>query len=282
MVYFVTALMIEAAPIIEHFKLKKDLSIHAYQVYCSQDMALIISGVGKIKSAMAVVYLLSLYKVNKSAEKDFLINIGFCGESSCKYNMGSLLRINKITDMDTGYDYYPDVFYGNNVPEEALCCYSRPLKKDDYKDGAGVFCDMESSGIMEASKKFLYAHQVIILKVVSDFLSPENLNKDMLKGFIKKELPLIQQLIDEFRKLNKSSSEDLSETEKNMLITVAMNLRFSEAMKVITYKNVKKAKLLGMNPLKILECYSDININSKSEGKKVFEHINEKLKQKPV
>lgn len=279
MTYFVTALMIEAAPIIEHFKLKKDLAVHTYQVYKNSDIALIVSGVGKIKSAMAEVYLFTLYQ---ATEKDLLINLGFCGASSSKYNIGSLLLINKITDIDTDYDYYPDVLCGRALPNEALCCYSKPLKKEDYKFESNVFCDMESSGIMEASKKFLYAHQIIILKVISDFLSPENLSKDMLKGLIKKQIPYIEQLVEEFKQMNISSDEFSFEAEEALLNSVAKNLRFSESMKQIVYRKARKSKLLGMEPFKILENYLNIKINSKSEGKKVFEKLNEELKQSSI
>lgn len=53
MIFIVTALMLEAAPIIDYFKLKKDMTIHPYSVYKGSDIALIVSGVGKLKSAMA-------------------------------------------------------------------------------------------------------------------------------------------------------------------------------------------------------------------------------------
>jgi len=98
MVFIVTALMIEAAPIIEYFKLKRDMNSHEYAIYRNESIALIISGVGKIKSAMATVYLYCTYKATKN---DYILNIGFCGAGNARYELGTMLIINKVTDMDT-------------------------------------------------------------------------------------------------------------------------------------------------------------------------------------
>lgn len=168
MIYIVTALQIEASPIIEYFRLKRDMSINEYQVYKNSEIALIVGGVGKVKSAMAAVYLLA---ENKASKKDILLNIGFCGASAGRYPLGSLLLINKIKDMDTERDYYPDVFAGSNIPHEALLCCSKPIGKNALKGNTDFFCDMESSGVMEAARKFVYTHNVVILKVISDYLT---------------------------------------------------------------------------------------------------------------
>jgi nucleoside phosphorylase len=56
MIFIITALAIEAVPIIEHFKLKTDRNVHTYNIYRNAEIALIVAGVGKVKSAMASVY----------------------------------------------------------------------------------------------------------------------------------------------------------------------------------------------------------------------------------
>src|SRR5690554_1763627 len=110
MILIITALMIEAAPLIEHFRLRRDMSIHEFPVYRNADIALIVSGVGKVRSAIAATYLLSICntKYNKDIEnvnddsciKDHtLVNIGFCGASETQYEIGSLILINKVIDI---------------------------------------------------------------------------------------------------------------------------------------------------------------------------------------
>ncbi|TYQ12787.1 UNVERIFIED_CONTAM: nucleoside phosphorylase [Acetivibrio alkalicellulosi] len=281
MVFIVTALMIEAAPIIEYYSLKKDMSVKAFQVYKNSDMVLIISGVGKIKSAMAVVHLLSIYNKGSKMDgsdvysNDILVNIGLCGAGDSNYDIGRLLIINKVTDMDTGRDYYPDVFCGKNLPSVSLCCYSRPIKSKDMK----VFCDMESAGIMEATKKFFYAHQVLILKVISDYLAPEKLDKKFLKSLIENNITLIDNTLREVKYLNEKFKKfSLNEEESKFVEKIVKNLKFTDMMKQIIVKDIVNAKKKGTDVLNVLGFSLESKVNSKLEGKKIFEHIRQKLK----
>lgn len=274
MVFIVTALMLEASPLIEYFNLKKDMTINNYEVYKSQDIALIISGVGKIKAAMAAVYLLSTFNCKKD---DILINIGFCGTNSLKYNLGEPIIINKVKDIDTGRDYYPDIYYGKNIKKAALLCSSKLMFKEDYKEDNISLVDMESCGIMEAGQKFLYSHNTVILKIISDFLNPKNLDKEILKGYIKNNISLIDEIIYELKSLNNSLKNPFDKEEEavNMLCE---NLNFTEAMKKMLFKEVKKAKLKGLQPVNILNEFCNMEVKIKKEGKRVFEQIIEKLK----
>jgi len=46
-IFIYTALPCEAKPLIEHYKLKKDLTVHAFAVYLNNDICLVVSGLGK-------------------------------------------------------------------------------------------------------------------------------------------------------------------------------------------------------------------------------------------
>ncbi len=276
MVFIVTALKIEAEPLIEHFKLKKDMDIHCFSVYRNSDITLIISGVGKVKSAMATMYLLSTHQTTL---QDVLLNIGFCGTNNIKYSLGTMVAVNKVTDMDTKRDYYPDVFIKESIPFANLCCYSRPVAQNMVQEEKEVFCDMESAGIMEASKKFYYAHQVILLKIVSDYLNPEKLDKLSLKNFVKKSTPLIEKIIKNAVQLNSSfKGVSLDENEKSLLDTISQNLKFSKTMGKMLFKNAVQAKAKGIDVYNKIYSFLNIEVNSKLEGKKIFEEIQQKLK----
>jgi len=298
MILIITALMIEATPLIEYFKLKRDMSIHEFPVYRNAEIALIVSGIGKVKSAVAATYLLSICNAkyckddlieskNNDNKNHTLINIGFCGVSDTRYEIGSLILINKVTDMDTGIDSYPDIFIGKDLPKDAIYCFSKPVSKEylesfECHKTKNIFCDMESSGIMEVAKKFTYAHQVVILKVISDYLNPNNYNKETLKGYLTKQIPKIEQIIDEVKQLNYYFNQNFTDEfsmkeEKRILEIVSENLKFSYAMKQILLKEVKKAICKGMDPLKVLESYTQVKVNSKIEGKKIFNEIKAKL-----
>ncbi len=279
MIFIVTALTLEAAPIIDYFKLKKDMTIHPYSVYKGSDIALIVSGVGKLKSAMASVYLYNIYG---TGGKDVLINIGFCGTNNKRFETGSLLVVNKVTDMDTGRDYYPDVFFGDGIPQIPVQCYPKIVKVADIAKQTDLFCDMESAGIMEASKKFFYAHNVIVLKIISDYLEPQKLDKAKLKRYIEINMPTLESIINEVRHLNEDSGKLPLEEGKTSLEDLCLSLRFTQAMKLILTKEVKRARMNGLEPLNSLKQFYGLKVDSKEEGKKYFEHIITKIKQKSV
>ncbi|NMB97967.1 MAG: 5'-methylthioadenosine/S-adenosylhomocysteine nucleosidase [Clostridiaceae bacterium] len=306
MILIITALMVEAAPVIEHFKLKRDMSIYTFPVYRNSEIALIVSGVGKIKSAIAATYLISISNTKYSkdstneAKNHVLVNIGFCGASEAQYDIGSLLLINRVTDMDTGKDSYPDLFVGKDLPKENLYCFSRLINKEDletiefrynsdYAESLAkkknIFCDMESSGIIEVSKKFTYSHQVVILKMISDYLNPENLDKEILRVYLMRQMPKIEEVINELKQIEHFFNESFTdmiclEEEKKALDIIAVNLKFSQAMKQMLFKEIKKAKYKGMEPLRILGLYTQTNVDSKKEGKKILNEIAAKLNEK--
>lgn len=49
MIYIITTLFIEAKPIIEKYKLKKDKTSQKFQIFSNEKIKLIISGVGRNK-----------------------------------------------------------------------------------------------------------------------------------------------------------------------------------------------------------------------------------------
>ncbi|WP_242855890.1 hypothetical protein [Ruminiclostridium josui] len=71
---------------------------------------------------------------------------------------------NKITDIDTGMDYYPDVFFGEGIPQIPVQCYSKVVKSTDLTEQKELFCDMESAGIMKLPKSFSFPTMYLYLK----------------------------------------------------------------------------------------------------------------------
>jgi adenosylhomocysteine nucleosidase len=288
MVLFVTALMVEAAPIINYFNLKKDINVRAFTVYKNTDIALIVSGVGKLKSAAATAYICSICGTGK---KDLLVNVGFCGAYGSNYAAGTLLSINKITDMDSNKDYYPDIFYNQNIPKAGLCCYSRVIRKEDARviknedasqrdNEAPFYCDMESAGFMETAIKFVYTHNIVVLKIISDYLEPENLDQEHLRDFVGKQMPQVESIIHGLKELNNSIGEfSFAEEEKESFTVLFKNLRFSEAMKQKFLKVMKILKLKEMEPVHFLRPFMKIKAGSRSEGKMLLEQIITRCKE---
>lgn len=106
MLYLVTALPCEAKPLIEYFKLTKMTHIHLpFPVFVnkSNDIYLVISGIGKVKAAIATTFLYSL----ASDQTGCFLNIGIAG--SLEYQIGDCVIANKVTEFSTQRHWYPYV-----------------------------------------------------------------------------------------------------------------------------------------------------------------------------
>ncbi len=194
MINIITAIKPEANPLIEKLGLKKDMSSKHFPLYGNDSYRLIISGTGKVKAAMACLHL---YNYNKeftfSSSHDLYINIGFCGTNSLERIPGDLILINKVIDMDTKKEYYPDIYFKYNIMEKPLNCSPVPVEYSSINKHEAYY-DMESSGIMEFSEKYLETHQTLIIKIISDYLSPKKINISLLNNILVENIPSIEQI----------------------------------------------------------------------------------------
>lgn len=194
MIYIVCALYIEAKFFIEKFNLKKNNLLNEFQVFENENIKLIISGVGRIKSAIAVSYLAMKFDIK---ENDFIFNIGFCGSLDRNKNLADIILISKIESAYNFKKFYPDMLYKHNFLEGALRTFDTIIENynihikdsktelnsnDDYnvisissqKELQNNYIDMEAYGFFEAAGIFFKKDKIIVLKVISDILTEEN------------------------------------------------------------------------------------------------------------
>jgi len=216
MLNIVTALKIEAEPIIKHFKLKSRDGI-----YQNENINLIITGQGKIKSAINTALLLSKYDWPT-------LNIGTAG--SDKYDINQGFFIHKITDTDTGHNYYPDFF---KLPSEEIHTVSKIGKYYNLTD-------MEASGFFEAAYKFLNVNEIIIYKIVSDTPSHEA-DKNEIPTLIKSHLNIIESLIENTAQKNDFFNEinqALLEAKNKMKLTKTQENQLKQILAFYKTKNI--------------------------------------------
>lgn len=216
MLNIVTALKIEAEEIIKRFNLKPN-----GEIYQNNYLNLIITGQGKIKSAINTALLLQKYPFKT-------LNFGIAGSNKFEINQGFF--INKITDMDSGYDYYPDFF---EEPSERLHTVS---KLGNYYS----LTDMEGSGFFEACYKFLSVEKIILYKIVSD--TPNNpVDKKIIPFLVKNHINIIEKLLDDDKnETNFNEIDDyLKECENKMRIT---NNQLQRLKNILIYLKIKGKK----------------------------------------
>lgn len=180
MILIVCALMPEAKPLVQHFKLKKDFSVKEHELFRSEEIELIVSGVGKVKSAIAATALLQRHQGRKDL---CAANIGICG-SVKECAPGKLYFVNKITDQATAKSYFPDILLQHGLPEASLATFEKPVQKSELLEPTFDLVDMEAAGFMLAAQMYVYPQQILCAKVVSDCLEDVKLSAEFAQQLI--------------------------------------------------------------------------------------------------
>lgn len=270
MIYIATALYSEAQPFIEKLNLKRDNEIKKYQVFKNENYTLIITGVGKIPSTIALTYLLSKSDIGKD---DFFINVGLCGCNDKTFSIGSTFICNKIIDNDTGFTYFPDILFKHPFNEGSIATYSKVIKNSINNE---LLADMESSALFQAAGVFFQPHQIIFLKIVSDYLTGEFISNDKVYNYISLNVDKIIEYFD-MLKNNFKFNPLWTEEEKNIKHMVSESLKLSVTMEneltqLLTYFKLKNGDILDL-----LNPYLYVNCKSKKEGKIYLEQIKQSV-----
>ena len=209
----ISAFYKEVAPIIKHYNLKK---IDApFEIFANSEIIVIISGIGKINSAIATTYLLSKYKI------DFIINFGIAGSKD--KDIGEIFLINKINNK-----LFPDILYSHPFNESEIICSDEVITSGDYQ-----LVDMESEGFFRSATKFLPLEHIFIIKIVSDNLVCFRPDDKFMDNLISPHLKNITSFIDSL----KIEKKELFDKEYLDSLVSKYNLSFSQ-------KNILKNKII--------------------------------------
>lgn len=193
--FIYTALACEAKPLIRHFRLKKENRKLPFAVYGNGSLYLVVTGVGKTAMAAGLAYSQALYS---GTECPVLINVGIAGHRTATISTPFLA--DKITDADTGKNYYP-------VPAFPFPCASAPVitavtPQTDYRHES--LCDMEASAFYETAVKFSTGELIQCLKIVSDNQATpaEHLDDKQAIALVERRLGVLETLLDAMKELS--------------------------------------------------------------------------------
>ena len=159
MINIVVALPAEARPLLDHFRLRDKQHNSAFPIYRNTDMALIVSGPGKVAAAAATALLAGTEAAHRRAA---WLNIGIAGHAHHAIGAGYIAH--RITDSATGKSWYPPQIHDLSTPTENLFTVDRP--EDDYPTAA--LYEMEASGFFPVACRFSSSELVQCFKVISD------------------------------------------------------------------------------------------------------------------
>ncbi|WP_338938208.1 spore photoproduct lyase [Fusobacterium nucleatum] len=272
MLYIVTALYIEAKPLISLFNLKKDNTYTKFQVFSNENIKLIISGTGKIKSATALTYLISNKDIK---ENEYIINIGFIASLNNNSQLGDIVYISKIQNAYSDTTFYPEIIYKHNFLEGSLTTFDKII---DNKIENIEYIDMEAYGFFQTASIFFKKDKIIVLKIISDILK-ENVKDRILFDFeddnlFNESYKKIYDFLLKFVNIPTDSRNNFNNNEQDLIKKVLENLKLSDTMTYELFNILKYLKIKYGN-IDILKKYENIKINSKVQGKKIFEEIKE-------
>ena len=272
MLYIVTALYIEAKPLISLFNLKKDNTYTKFQVFSNENIKLIISGTGKIKSATALTYLISNKDIK---ENEYIINIGFIASLNNNSQLGDIVYISKIQNAYSDTTFYPEIIYKHNFLEGSLTTFDKII---DNKIENIEYIDMEAYGFFQTASIFFKKDKIIILKIISDILK-ENVKDRILFDFeddnlFNESYKKIYDFLLKFVNIPTDSRNNFNNNEQDLIKKVLENLKLSDTMTYELFNILKYLKIKYGN-IDILKKYENIEVNSKVQGKKIFEEIKE-------
>ena len=270
MLYIVTALYIEAKPLISLFNLKKDNTYTKFQVFSNENIKLIISGTGKIKSATALTYLISNKDIK---DNDYIINIGFIASSNNNSQLGDIVYISKIQNAYSDTTFYPEMIYKHNFLEGSLTTFDKIIEN---KIENVEYIDMEAYGFFQTASIFFKKDKIIILKIVSDILK-ENVEDRILIDFKDEKLfnesyKKIYGFLLKFINISDDNKNNFNNNEQDLIKKVLENLKLSDTMTYELFNILRYLKIKYGN-IDILKKYENIEVNSKVQAKKLFEEI---------
>ncbi len=159
MIRLVIALPSEAKPLLSHYQLKPIENSRGFKVYQKDDMALVVSGVGKSAAAAATAYLQA---VSGNEPDRAWINIGMGGHRELVLGEGILAE--RVKDLASGQTWYPPPVLDLSSPPASVLTVDRV--EEDF-EGPWVF-EMEAAGFFESAYRFATAELVQCFKIISD------------------------------------------------------------------------------------------------------------------
>lgn len=201
MINVVVALVTEARPLIEHFSLEERTDTRGFRVYQSEQMRLVVTGMGKISAAAGTAYLGGFAGADPN---EAWLNIGAAGHADLE--LGEGVHALRVSDEATGRNWYPPQIVGLPGTGHTFLTVDQP-EHDYNKD---VVYDMECAAFYPAALHFSVRELVQSYKIISDNrATPANvLNKKKVRQLIFDHIDVISDIAKNLSEL----AQDLKNT----------------------------------------------------------------------
>jgi len=194
MINLIVAIPCEAKPLIRHLRLQKQ-AYRTHDLFCRNDLRLLITGVGKLACASACAWLQGLSEQNETNNTSAWLNIGIAGHGY--QPLGTGLLAHRIGEDNNDKRWYPGFIQPRPCPSAALITVDQP--ESQYRDNA--LYDMEASGFYASCSRFSSIELIHCFKVVSDnqFSGINNIDEKYVDELINNQLTTIDIIIEQLQ-----------------------------------------------------------------------------------
>ena len=258
--YFFAALPCEAKPLINHFKLKKELSVTAFTIYRNANITLTVTGLGKSAMAAGVAYTLALFPASCLP---VLLNIGIAGHRS--YELGSIFAVEKITDQETERKYYPQWVIAPPCPTHTLITVAQA--QSNYASDS--LYEMEASAFYEIAIRFSSSELIHCIKIISDNQDNPSvqIKPVQVSQWLMDALPIIEKMRQQLGRLAELSQSSNADSYTEFI--TRWHFTSSEKIRLSSLLN-KRTILIKNKPLSLIEM-------PQSTAKEVLNYLREEL-----
>ncbi len=262
---FVVAHQVEARPIIEFYRLTKDITHRAFNVYENDHVKLIVSGEGKVLCAAATAYCYSLQSCPEVPA--MWTNVGIVGHAV--HQVGSLWRINKVTDLTTSNIIFPmNILRSSSIYGESLISVDVP---ETGYSGNSLY-DMEASAFFLTASRFASLEYINSFKVVSD-----NKNQPLGKFSLNMAAQLIEKRIEVIDDYLQELENILKNNFNNIMQAIDIKNKLFHKYKFTHTQQLKCDELLKSLAVHGIHCTEELFQYSNS--KQVLDSLNHRLKK---
>lgn len=204
----------------------------------SDDLEIIITGIGKINAAFAVGRTFPNGLSRNDLKNDVVINIGTCGSK----DLTGIFSVNKITDESSGRDYYPDMIRVSGLNEASLITSDKVVTDPE----PGFLYDMEASAVYHTASRLISPDRIIFLKLVSDSGDAGSVTRDDVIRLTEDHMDTIESVIEQ---ISRSISIIVPEDNEN----IYKRLHATSSMKVQIDELIDFARSLGIDGKKLFD-----------------------------
>lgn len=299
MIYIFTALMPEAEPLIRAFSLKRTGDRSAFQQFANEerDIVLTITGTGPVRAAAGVGAVLG----SAPADADYhAVNFGSCAAASGvltepdapgeNRSPAPLYVIHKLTNTESGRQWYPDILPGNGLPEAEIFTgsklYDGAQKKtmtDEIREDRDIpalsretrLYDMESAAFFEAANLFIGPHRIHVLKFVTDSGETEHITPDKVRHAAETAAPHAAEYLHLIA--DRSSGVRIADPDAE---TLAEQLHASSTMRAQFLQLIRYADLMGIGWRGLIHQWTELGLfpaKDRRAGKRLLAELRDMI-----